>query len=135
MQTDSSASLSLKLTDKVPVREIYIDSTARVPDALLNQVQAIEDALSTIEEIDDNLIANLQRLGLYQAYLENQIGKNGNEGLKPKSLVHLIRKKVNAVEYPDPAELYNDLRLNSEPLDLKAEQQKDPDILRMQIAA
>ena len=135
MQTDSSASLSLKLTDKVPVREIYIDSTARVPDALLNQVQAIEDAFSTIEEIDDNLIANLQRLGLYQAYLENQIGKNGNEGLKPKSLVHLIRKTVNAVEYPDTAELYNDLRLNSEPLDLKAEQQKDPDILRMQIAA
>ena len=135
MQTDSSASLSLKLTDKVPVREIYIDSTARVPDALLNQVQAIEDAFSTIEEIDDNLIANLQRLGLYQAYLENQIGKNGNEVLKPKSLVHLIRKTVNAVEYPDPAELYNDLRLNSEPLDLKAEQQKDPDILRMQIAA
>ena len=128
MQTDPSASLSLKLTDKVPVREIYFDSTARVPDASLNQVQAIEDAFSTNEEIDDNLIANLQRFGLYQAYLEKQNGKNGNEGLEPKALVHLIRKTVNAVEYPDPAELYNDLPLNSEPLNLKAEQQKDPDV-------
>ena len=125
MQTDPSASLSLKLTDKVPVREIYIDSTARVPDASLNQVQAIEDAFSTNEEIDDNLIANLQRFGLYQAYLEKQNGKNGNEGLEPKALVHLIRKTV---KYPDPAELYNDLPLNSEPLNLKAEQQKDPDV-------
>ena len=121
MQTDPLASLSLKLTDKVPVREIYIDSTARVPDASLNQVQAIEDAFSTNEEIDDNLTANLQRLRLYQAYLEKQNGKNGNEGLEPKALVHLIWKTVNAVEYSDPAELYNDLRLNSEPLDLKAE--------------
>ena len=58
MQTDPSASLSLKLTDKIPVREIYIDSTARIPDASLN---TIAEAFSEKEQVDEALIANLQR--------------------------------------------------------------------------
>ena len=38
MQTDPSASLSLKLMDKIPVREIQIDTTAKIPDASLNLI-------------------------------------------------------------------------------------------------
>ena len=69
MQTDPSASLSLKLTDKIPVREIYNDSTARIPDASLN---LIAEAFSEREQVDEALVADLQRLGLYQAYLDKQ---------------------------------------------------------------
>ena len=43
MQTDPNASLSLRLTDKLPVREIYINSTAKVPDASLNSIEKIQE--------------------------------------------------------------------------------------------
>ena len=69
MQTDPSASLSLKLTDKIPVGEIYNLSTARIPDASLN---LIAEAFSEREQVDEALVADLQRLGLYQAYLDKQ---------------------------------------------------------------
>ena len=35
MQTDPSASLSLKLTEKIPVREIQIDTTAKAPGCFI----------------------------------------------------------------------------------------------------
>ena len=90
MQTDPSASLSLKLTDKIPVREIYIDSTAQIPDASLN---LIAEAFSEREQVDEALIANLQRLGLYQAYLEKQICRDNTGTLEPKSQIHIPKVK------------------------------------------
>ena len=90
MQTDPSASLSLKLTDKIPVREIYIDSTAQIPDASLN---LIAEAFSEREQVDEVLIANLQRLGLYQAYLEKQICRDNTGTLEPKSQIHIPKVK------------------------------------------
>ena len=125
MQTDPSASLSLKLTDKIPVREIYIDSTARIPDASLN---LIANAFSEREQVDEALIANLQRLGLYQAYLDKQIPRDNTGTLEPKSLVLLKRPMINAIEYPDPAETHIEIDSKNEPIDRKKEQDQDSDI-------
>ena len=125
MQTDPSASLSLKLTDKVPVREIYIDSKARIPDASLN---TIAEAFSEKEQVDEALIANLQRLGLYQAYLDKPISRDNKGTLEPKSLVLLKRPMINAIEYPAPAETHIELDFKNEPIDRRKEQDQDSDI-------
>ena len=128
MQTDPSASLTLKLTDKIPVREIYVDTTARVPDASLNLVQAIDEAFSETEQVDEALVANLQRLGLYQAYLDKQTTCDSQGTIEPKALVMLKRPTMNAIEYPDPAENHIELDSKNEPIDRKKEQQQDTDI-------
>ena len=125
MQTESSASLSLKLTDKIPVREIYIDSTAQIPDASLN---LIAEAFSEREQVDEALIANLQRLGLCQAYLDKQIGGDNTGTLEPKSLILFKRPLINAIEYPDPAETHIELDSKNEPIDRKKEQDQDSNI-------
>ena len=128
MQTDPSASLALKLTDKIPVREIYVDTTARVPDASLNLVQAIDEAFSETEQVDEALVANLQRLGLYQAYLDKQTTCDSQGTIEPKALVMLKRPTMNAIEYPDLAENHIELDSKNEPIDRKKEQQQDTDI-------
>ena len=122
MQTDPSASLSLKLTDKIPVREIYIDSTAQFPDASLN---LIAEAFAEREQVDEALIANLQKLGLY---LDKQICRDNTGTLEPKSLILFKRPMINAIEYPDPAETHIELDSKNEPLDRKKEKDQDSDI-------
>ena len=128
MQTDPSASLSLKLTDKIPVREIYVDTRARVPDASLKLVQSINEAFSETEQVDEALVANLQRLGLYQAYLDKQTTFDNQGTIEPKALVSLKRPMMNAIVYPDPAENHIELNSKNEPIDRKKEQQQDADI-------
>ena len=125
MQTDPSASLSLKLTDKILVREIYIDSTAQFPDASLN---LIAEAFAEREQVDEALIANLQKLGLYQAYLDKQICRDNTGTLEPKSLILFKRPMINAIEYPDPTETDIELDSKNEPLDRKKEKDQDSDI-------
>ena len=66
VQTDPSVSLSLKLTNKIPVREIQIDTTAKVPDASLNLIQSMDEAFPEKKQIDDNLRAQLLEIGLYE---------------------------------------------------------------------
>ena len=47
---------------------------------------------------------------------------NSDNNLQPKTMVRLIRRNVNAVDYQDPAELYKDLHLKNEPPDPNVEQ-------------
>ena len=67
MQTDPNASLSLRLTDKIPVREIHIDSTAKVPDASLNSVEEIQEAFPEQMQMTNELRQQLESVGLLEA--------------------------------------------------------------------
>ena len=51
-----------------------------------------------------------------------------NDRIEPKILVRLTKPGVKAIEYPDSVDLHQDLHLRDEPLDLKAEQDRDADI-------
>ena len=63
MENDKTATISLKLTDRIPVREIEIDTEAQNPDVELN-------VLFDIENFDDEIISAeldvLKRLGVYK---------------------------------------------------------------------
>ena len=66
MQTDPNASVSLKLTDKISVREIYIDSTAKVPDASLNSIENIQEVFPEPNIMTDELRKQLEFPGLLE---------------------------------------------------------------------
>ena len=130
MQTDPSASLSLKLIDKIPVQEIQIDTTAKVPDASLNLVQTVNDAFPETQTklLDEALKTQLQKLGLYETYLRELIAQEDQDTLAPQTFVRISRPIIAAVQYPDPADVFHDLNMSHEALDLKTEQEKHPDI-------
>ena len=128
MQTDPSASLSLKLTDKIPVREIQIDTTAKVPDASLNLIQPMEEIFPEKTKLDDNLRTQLIELGLYENVMRELNTQDDSDTIQPQNFVRLSGPLIAAVGYPDPADIFHDLNLSHEVLNLKNEQEKDPDI-------
>ena len=119
VQTDKGASLSLKLTDKVPVREIYVESEAKSPDVSISNI----DPEPEMEEVF--IVSQLQELGLYDAYIERK-RENGDE---INSLFKLKRAEVNAIQYANQADLLKDLT-DREILDLASEQTKDEEIMQ-----
>ena len=64
METDSSAHIEFKLTDKKPVREIEIDTVAKQPDASLAHFESF-DELFPEECLDPQLEDQLNFLGVY----------------------------------------------------------------------
>ena len=128
MQTDPNASLSLRLTDKIPVREIHIDSTAKVPDASLNSVEEIQEAFPEQMQMTNELRQQLESVGLLEAYLQKQAITQNSDELEAQTLVRLMKPAISAIEYPDPADVFSDIQNRNEPLNLKEEQSKDPDI-------
>ena len=124
IQTDKAASLPLKITDKVPVREIYVESEAKSPDVSISNI----DQLNTVPESEMEVIifSQLQELELYDAYVERK-RENGDE---ISSLFKLKRAEVNAIQYANQDDLLNDLTDREEILDLASEQTKDEEIMQ-----
>ena len=58
VQMDKSVGLSLKLTDKIPVREIYVESEAKSPDVSITNI----DQLNNVSELKMNEVDILSQL-------------------------------------------------------------------------
>ena len=59
VQTDKNASLSFRLTDTVPVREIHIESEAKSPDVSITNV----DQLNNVSQLEQNEVNIISKLG------------------------------------------------------------------------
>ena len=121
------------MTDKIPVREIQIDTTAKAPGASLNLVQTVNDAFSEMqtEQIDEASKSQLINLGLYETCLRELNVHDDQDTLIPQTFVQLSRPIIAAVQYPDLADVFHDLNMSHEILDLKNEQEKDSDIVEV----
>ena len=119
MQTDPEAQFSLRLTEKVPVREIEIESEAETPDVSLNTIEEIIDAFKEEDEIDLAMVEKLKELGMYETYLQKQ--KAEPEVLKTRDLIKLKRslRGISAETLPDPADFLADIDERIEQLDIK----------------
>ena len=123
MENDKSETMSLKLTDRIPVREIEIDTEAQNPDVELN-------VLFDIDNFDDEAnnaeLDVLKKLGVYEDYKKKQSNSPITE---IQGLLKLKRKtEINSIEYPNPLDEFPDLTDNLISLNLAEEQQKDADI-------
>ena len=125
LQMDKGGSLSLKSTDKVPVREIYVESEAKSPDVSISNI----DQLNNVPESEMKeviIVSQLQELGLYDAYFE----RKRENGVEINSLFKLKRAEINTIQYAKHADVLNDLTDRKEILDLASEQTKDDEIMQ-----
>ena len=68
IQTDPDQGNELKLTDRMPVWEIEIESIARTPDALMNSVEEFDHLFKIT--LDKNVINQLKQTGISNVILE-----------------------------------------------------------------
>ena len=107
MENDKTATMSLKLTDRIPVREIEIDTEAQNPGVELN---VLFDTENFGDEINSDEIDVIKKLGLYEDYKKKQ---NNLLISEIQGLFKLKRKtEINSIEYPNPLDEFPDLRLN-----------------------
>ena len=123
MENDKTATMSLKLTDRIPVREIEIDTEAQSPDVELN---VLFDTEIPNDEINLEVLDALKKLGYYEDYKKRQSNQPITE---IQGLFKLKRKtEINSIEYPNPLDEFPDLTDNLIRLNLAEEQQKDTEI-------
>ena len=123
MENDKTATMSLKLTDRIPVKEIEIDTEAQNPDVELN---VLFDTEGLGDEINEDEVNFLKKLGVYEDYKKRQ---NNVPITEIQGLLKLKRKhEINSIEYPNPLDEFPDLTDNLISLNLADEQQKDADI-------
>ena len=65
MENDKTATMCLKLTDRIPVKEIEIDTEAQNPDFELN---VLFDTESLSDEINSDEVNFLKKSGYYEDY-------------------------------------------------------------------
>ena len=123
MENDKTATMSLKLTDRIPVREIEIDTEAQNPDVELN---VLLDTEINDDELNGDALNALKKIGLYEEYKKRQSNLPVTE---IQGLFKLKRKtEINSIEYPNPLDEFPDLTDNLISLNLAEEQQKDTDL-------
>ena len=74
VQTEICASLTLKHMNQIPVKEIQVESEAKSPDVMITNINVF-DEFSSPETENQEMISQLQSLGLYEAYLERRTKK------------------------------------------------------------
>ena len=123
MENDKTATMSLKLTDRLPVREIETDTEAQNPDVELN---VLFDTDNLCDETNNDEVNFLKKLGYYEDSKKRQ---NNLPITEIQGLFKLKRKQeINLIEYPNPLDEFPDLTDNLISLNLADEQQKDADI-------
>ena len=123
MENHKTATMSLKLTDRIPVREIEIDTEAQNPDVELNVFFDIDNF---DDEANNTELEVLKKLGVYEHHKKQQ---NISPITEIQGLFKLKRKQeINSIEYPNPLDEFPDLTDNLISLNLADEQQKDTDI-------
>ena len=125
MQTDPSLSLQIKLTDRVPVKEIEIETAAKSPDVSLSNIESIQNFPdNTTELVDAQFLEQLRKHGLYDHFLANQPKDDPADSIT--GLFSLTQvPQVNLLENNDFEDVINDLPDRSQSLDLAQEQRKD----------
>ena len=113
MQTDRTASLSLKLSDKIEIKEFQIDTAAKSPDASLNHITSIDKILEE-ERNDLKFIEQLKEVGLYDAYLGKMKDVSKDEIV---GLLKLTRQELNALQFENPLDVLTDRTERSDTLD------------------
>ena len=115
--------MSFKLNDRIPVREIEIDTEAQNPDVELN---VLFDTENLCDEINKDEVNFLKKLDYYEYYKKRQSNLPITEiqGL----FKHKRKQEINSIDYPNPLDEFPDLTDNLISLNLVDEQQRYADI-------
>ena len=71
MQTDPTLTLSPKLPDRIPIKEIEIETEAKSPDVALSNISDRAHFPESVDDqSDDRLFSQFKEFGLYEQFLE-----------------------------------------------------------------
>ena len=124
MQTDRSAKMSLKMSDKIPIKELHIDTSAQIPDATLN---SLDSEGASLDSTDKRFIEQLKACGLYN----QSVQLNSPSETEIKGLTQIRKPEINQMQYANPLDVLNDINDRGKILGLRAEQEKDEDIRKI----
>ena len=102
IETDKSSHSELKLTDKIPVREIEIETEAKQPDASLARIETFDELFSE-EPLDPELEVQLRNLGVYDVYVEQRQQRASIDGSSVVGFIHLVQKRPTLLVFDDRA--------------------------------
>ena len=120
----------MKLSDRIPVQEIEVETIAKSPDVMLCSMANISNLFDdNREQTKQNIISCLKQTGLDDGLLsqvESHVNKINDQPERP-TIVRIISKptQVNAFLMNDPKDSLKNISDKLEPLNLEAEQQKD----------
>ena len=66
LQSDPNGTIELKLTDRIPIREVEIDVRAKIPDNTINELFADDFPGELLQVIDINTLITLKQSGNYE---------------------------------------------------------------------
>ena len=129
MQTDPSAVLELKLSDRIPIREMDVTLTAKTPNVELSAIENFDKIFPTVNFADD-VIATLHKQGLYEHVLQALSETHTDaQSYAVQGFVKITtRSEVNAVLMNDIFDTLSDVTDDAQPLDLMREQAKDENL-------
>ena len=113
IQTDPSQTIQLKLSDRIPVKEIEVETIAKSPEVFLSCLETFESLLgSNSSQIDRDVISELKQKGISQLLMQIQVQTKLNT--ESDDILGLIRLKfckneINAILMRDPSDQLNDL--------------------------
>ena len=127
MQTDPSLTLSLKLTDRIPIKEIEIEKEAKAPDVALSNISSRQTFPEAIDDkADERLISQLKEFGLYEQFLQKTTEAQTEPSLEITGFYSFCQvNQINLVSSGEFSDILDDLPNRSEPIDLALVQNQD----------
>ena len=122
LQSNPNETIELKLTDKIPIREIEIDVRAKLPDNTINELFADNLPVDLLHVVDINTLKTLKQSGHY-AQAVNQLKSLTSD--RELQLTKNSRKitEMNATQHINTMDDYPELKTTI--TNLKKEQNSD----------
>ena len=121
--------MSIKLTDRVPIREIEIETEAKAPDVALSNIATLRPfPENPYGPGDETFLNQLRVCGLYEQFLQKN-SEQMNSDLHINGLWSLITADhMNSIESEEFRDILDDLPNRTAPLNLEREQCNDETI-------
>ena len=124
--------LSLKLTDRLPIKEIEIETEAKSPDVTLSNISDRAHFPDSVDhQADDRLISQLKEFGLYEQFLQKTTEAQNIPSLDITGFYitgfysFCQLNQINLVSLGEFSDILDDLPNRSEPIDLALVQNQD----------
>ena len=130
MQTDPTLTLSPKLPDRIPIKEIEIETEAKSPDVALSNISDRAHFPESVDDqADDRLFSQFKEFGLYEQFLEKTTESQTIPSLDITGFYSFCQlNQINLVPSGEFSDILDDLPNRSEPIDLALVQNQDETI-------
>ena len=122
LQSDPNERTELKLTDRIPIREIETDVRAKLPDNTMNELFADDFPDELLQVIEIKTLIKLKQSGDYEQASQRLKGITENN-TDVELIKYTTNKTINVIQLPNPMDTYPEIETTM--AKLQNEQQSD----------